>query len=120
MVDRLVRAVERPERHTDIVVEIRIALVRGDRLADQVDGDIVAADLEGDNAQEVQAVDVLGINHEDIAINALRLRQPSGLVQRHRVLVALMEIEIHVQRPVLKLANVGACGDLMARRDCWA
>ena len=59
-------------------MEICATIVQRDCLANQVDRQVAAAALVGDDAQKMQAVGVARINREDLPINTLRLRQPAG------------------------------------------
>ena len=111
VLEGFVPAAELAQRHAHIVAEFRTALVRGDRLADQVDGNFVAPDLQRDHAEKVQAVDVLGIDRKNVAIKAFGFRQSSCLVQRHRALEVLMQVEAHRER----LSKVGFIAGAQAR-----
>jgi hypothetical protein len=48
--------------------------------ADDVDGLLVLTDLVGDDAEEVQRLDVARIELQDLAIDGLGLRQIAGLM----------------------------------------
>ena len=90
MIECLVQAAEHTKRYPDVVVEVRNAFVGDDRLTNQVDGDIVTADLVSDDAQKMQTAGMLWINREDVAIDAFGFGKSSGLVQRDRLLKVLV------------------------------
>jgi hypothetical protein len=60
----------------------RIPSVLADGQVDQVDGDLMAADLGSEDAEEMQRVGVIGLGRERLAIARLGLAQPSGLMVR--------------------------------------
>ena len=78
---RLADAPERPERIADIAVEIRNPMVARNRFADQLDGKLVLAALLSDHTEQMQAIDIVRIYRQDLAIEALGFHEVADLVQ---------------------------------------
>src|SRR5579883_3650318 len=53
-----------------------------DGATDQVDGDVMAADLRGDHAEQMQRVGMIGLPGERLAIVRLGLGEPARLMMR--------------------------------------
>ena len=79
-----VEPAERPVGEADIVVEVRHPLVQRQRLADQLDRGVAAADLVGEHAEQVQRVDMLGVGRQHLAVMLLGLLHPPGLMRAQR------------------------------------
>ena len=58
---------------TQVGVKRRRPPVAGNRLADQLNGYVVAAHLMSQNSQQVQAVGMMGIELQNLPVDALRL-----------------------------------------------
>src|SRR6516162_4019544 len=93
---RFVQAAERSERIADIAVEIRGTIVARDRLADEVDGNFIAAGLVRDHAEKMHAIGVVGIEREYLAIKPLRLVEAAGLMQCQGRSQGLSDVQAHV------------------------
>ena len=61
-------------------MRLRIVRVEHDSLANPSHGEVMPADLRGDDAEMVQGVGVPGLHGKDLAVERLRLRQPSRLM----------------------------------------
>ena len=73
-------------------------IIQGYRLANQVHCHLVAADLVGDTAKEMEAVDVILIDREDFPVAAFSFGKSAGSMMPQR--------------------RVQQLGNLIARR-CW-
>ena len=82
--DRVIHAAGSRQHQRHVVVELRIALLQGDRPADQFERGVVAFALMGKNAEAVEAVDVIGVERETVAIEALGLRETSRAMMPDR------------------------------------
>src|SRR5262245_25208417 len=58
--------------------------VQGYRLANQVHCHLVAADLVGDEAKKMEAIDVILIDREDFPVVAFSFGKSAGLMMPHR------------------------------------
>ncbi len=85
MLDRHIEAAERLIDAADVVMELRIGTVQPDRPADQLQRLVGVAGLMRDQAEQVQTVDVLGIDRQNSSVKPLRLRKPPGLMVRRRL-----------------------------------
>ena len=65
---------------TEIGGVVRVAPYRS---ADQIDGEVMAAHLLGDGAQEVQGVGMVGLARQHLLVTGLGFRQSSRLVVRN-------------------------------------
>jgi hypothetical protein len=75
----LAQATERRQRGSNIAMVARGAIVLRERLADQVDGQLVVPARVGDDAEQVQAVGVAWIDRKDLPVQALGLAVASRL-----------------------------------------
>ena len=87
MRDRRLAPAERAIRFRDAAVLGGDAVVRGDRLSDQIDRLFGPAGLQRDHPEEMQAVELARVGVEDAAIELLGFLQLSGLVTPERELV---------------------------------
>jgi hypothetical protein len=62
-----------PENVAEIVVKRRIAAVPRDCFADMLDRDVVAPELTLDQAEQMKGLGMIGVDHEDLTANPLRL-----------------------------------------------
>src|SRR5262249_55545032 len=86
---------ECPIGFADVVVEIGVAAIQGDRLADQLDREVAAPGLMGNEAEKVQAVDVPWVDLEDAAVDGSSFFQPTGAVQGHGLVQRSFAIRHH-------------------------
>ena len=84
MDNRIAGASKGVKDQSNVVMERGIPIVQGDRLADQVQSDIVAARLVGENAKKMEAVDVILIDRENFSVLALCLGKPASLMMNQR------------------------------------
>ena len=70
---------QRDKRKANIMVEHRVRLIQSDRLPDHIDGDVGAADFDGDNAKMMEAVGMLWIGGQGLMVQIHRLGQLSCL-----------------------------------------
>jgi hypothetical protein len=82
--DGLVVAPESSQRFAHAVVAIGYMIVHGDRRAEKIDRAFVAPALMLDDAEEVQAADVVRIGGENLAVDLFGLRQAAALVMVER------------------------------------
>ena len=79
----LIHAAERAPSERDIVMIFADPVVELDRSADQFRCGCGIATLQSEQSEIVQAVGVVGINRENIAVTALRLGKRPSLMLRH-------------------------------------
>ena len=77
--DSLVPATKRKKRQSQVAMEVGCLVVQCDGLADQVERLIIAAEMMGDDAEKVQAVDVRWIDRENLPVKEARRRQAGRL-----------------------------------------
>jgi hypothetical protein len=78
-----------------IAMKVRDPVIQCDSFADQVDRDVIAARLVGDDSQEVQRIGVVWINRKDLPVKALGFGKPASFVEDQRVADGLVDIEHH-------------------------
>ena len=83
---RIGKAREHRERVAEIAPRDRIAVVRADRLLQQIGGSRVLTGAVDEQAEVMERVGVRGLAREDRAIAGLRFGVTAGLVQLHRFL----------------------------------
>jgi hypothetical protein len=69
---------------SNVVVKSRNPIVQGNRLADQLYCHVSAADLVGDDAKKMKAIDMILIDGEDCLVVALGFGKLAGLVMSLR------------------------------------
>ena len=77
---RLTETAEHLKGSADVAVVIGYAIIACDRPADEIDRYLVVTALMCDDAEEVQAIRMIGINCEDLPVNPLRLVKTAGLM----------------------------------------
>ena len=75
------QALERMQCVAHVTVEIGNTRVASDRFADELDGKLVLAALLSDHTEQMQAIDIVRIYRQDLAIEALGFHEVAGLVQ---------------------------------------
>jgi len=58
--------------------------MESERFLNQVHGELVAANLSGENAEVMEGFGVAGLGGEDLAVQGLGIREPPGLVVLER------------------------------------
>nr|WP_298367348.1 hypothetical protein [uncultured Bradyrhizobium sp.] len=80
--ERVVDATQIAQRIAEVVVRVRDVAVESDRSPDQVDAALAAAGLCGNQAQQMQRIEVAWLLPKNVFIDLLRCRQLSPLMQR--------------------------------------
>src|SRR4051812_27823407 len=78
--DGVFHATEGVQRQAQVVLPLRNIVVQGDRFADHVGGDVGPPDLNPDQPGVVQGADVLGLDSQDVTIEAVRISELAGLM----------------------------------------
>ena len=81
-------------------MEIRNATIACDGLADQVNRGLVVPGLMRDDAEEMQAIGVVGIDGKDLPVTVLGLLEPASLMQAAPLLQGLVGVEAHAHLPL--------------------
>jgi hypothetical protein len=76
-------------------MEVRNPVVERDCPADQVKGELDPTLMVRDNAQHVQAVDVIGVVRKNLPIAALGLAELTGIVQLKRLFESAADVQHH-------------------------
>jgi hypothetical protein len=90
-------------------VEICGTIVARDRPADEVDGNRMVTAPVGDHAEKMQAIGVVGIDREDLAVESLRLVELAGLMQRQGRSQGLCDIQAHILSLRATVGLQGVC-----------
>ena len=93
MRNSFISATEGSEHQPHIAMEVRNAAVQGDCLADQIKCLLVAAGMIGDDAEKVQAIDMAGLERQNLAVQWLGLGGAAGPVQGRRLGEDLINIQ---------------------------
>ena len=80
-------------------MEIRNSTIARDGLADQVNRGLVVPGLMRDDAEEMQAIGVVGIDRKDLPVAVLGLLEPASLMQAAPLLQGLVGVEVHAHLP---------------------
>jgi hypothetical protein len=92
--------------------------VQLDRLANEVDRQVIAPDLMGDDAQEMQSVAMGGIGGQNLAIRRFGLLEPAGLMFNKTALEQIREIKSSCRiQPATLMVVQSFFGDLWASRS---
>src|SRR5215475_11664257 len=69
---------------SNVVMEAGIPIVQGDRPVDQVDSNVVAANLVGDDAKKMEAIGVILVDGKDFSVVGLCFSKFAGLMMAQR------------------------------------
>ena len=81
----LIETAERVIDAADVVMELRIGAIQRNRPADQIQRPVRVAGLMRDQAEQVQAVGVIGIDRQDPPVKPFSRGKPPGLMMRCRL-----------------------------------
>src|SRR5215472_9319347 len=78
------RTTKRIKGQSYMVMEGRISIVQGDRLPNQAYRHVVAADLVGNDAKKMKAIDVILIDREDFPVAAFSFGKSASSMMPQR------------------------------------
>ena len=113
--DGVIHATEGVQCQAQVVLPLRNIVVQGDRFADHVGGDVGPPDLNPDQPGVVQAADVLGLDSQDVTIEAVRISELAGLM----MLYCLREQPIDVARRDIHVDAPPTTPEAAARQARW-
>jgi hypothetical protein len=68
----------------EVKMVVRTRRIQSDGFANQIYSEVVAADLVGDDAEQMQRLGVFWLRRQDLAVERFGLRQPPSLVVLER------------------------------------
>jgi hypothetical protein len=97
MHDRLVKPAHTVQSKTHIAMKIGDSIVAPYGPAKEIERQLVTPVVERNEANEMQAVGVIGLDRENFPVSLLGLTKPPGLVQGHRILERIPDIDRHAE-----------------------
>ncbi len=104
-----IQPAQREAGHAEVGISDGVIRVEIDGFANPLDCDVMASNLEGDDAEEMERLDVLWLRRKDLAVERLRVRQAACLMVLKRDLKRLGDRHSGV---------VGLVGLVGARHAC--
>ncbi len=76
--DRLVEPAQTLEGKAKLAMNARDLVIQGGGLAEEIDGNLVFAGLKGEDSQMMKAVDMIGLDLQNLSIELDGVNDPSG------------------------------------------
>jgi hypothetical protein len=115
---RVCQAAEIQQGVAKVIVSVWICTVRPERPTNEVDRQVIAPDLMGDDAQQMQSVGMGWLGGQYLTIRRFGLLEPAGLMFGKTALEQISEIKssCRIQPATLKMAS-SLIGKLRAHRS---